>query len=64
MKLTTIILLTVLTACSNSATTAAEDAAQELTVEQMLIRDSIRADSMIQAIINVPEDSADIEYLD
>jgi uncharacterized protein YcfL len=49
-----------LVACNSNTTSTAEDAAQELTVDEMLIRDSIRADSMKAVLLKISEEAEEI----
>jgi uncharacterized lipoprotein YajG len=49
----------ILSACSSTSTK--EDMAQELTVDEMLLRDSIRADSMKAALLKQIEEAPKLE---
>ena|GEM_PF-2044932 len=52
MKYTILILCSItITACTGSHTTPEEDAIQELTVDAMILRDSVRADSMMKTLL-------------
>lgn len=52
---------TSLAACTYSNTTPEEDAIQELTVDEMLKRDSIRADSMLKSLMTQQPDTLSID---
>jgi hypothetical protein len=51
---------TSLAACTASNTTPEEDAIQELTVDAMLKRDSIRADSMLKSLMTQQVDTLSV----